>query len=705
MYSNGFVGWSGGGVVEQVADEPVVAAAVDWSAVAGAVPGAASFGAVSAACPAGLSPAQLPDLIVATDRLISHLQAVQVAAVAEFSLPGRSGSMQKLIDALEDKTGLTTRADGSTDDFAVQCLIVERARSMAAAEVGAALHQSPMGAARRVADAVELAQELPATLASLRTGRIDLPRARTIAARTADLTPDLRARVEAAVLPLAQSRTPGQLVPMIDRRVIAADPSASRKRAIAARRDRFVDHCPSVDGMGMIRAHLPAEGAVSVYDLLDRIARATAGTDDRPIAARRADALVDVCTQLLTDGYVHVGDGRQPDCSAQTTPPSPANGTAGTTGAGSGESASASEKGPLATGPTPVTSTPAPTAEPVASAAGGSRVRLSKVSTQQGRGAHFNLTMSLAAFTRFNTDPAELTGHGMIPAHIALAMQKSIRSLAVIITDTHGHAMAVGGTTYLPSQLIRDQVIAAAGTCRFPSCRISARSADLDHRESFNHTDPARGGRTTAAGLDPQCRHHHVIKTFTDWVPVRDPADGLSMNWTSPTDHRYLDHPKEHALPEQEHATPQPPAADTADASDPDAPTPCTCTCGHGHPSDLTGGSTAQIQAEQTVLLIARQQQRDLDAEELAEKQQLFLGNRPKFIHYIGPTSRPWPEDDRTDEEFNAEVQAYIATCESFEEFKADQLKVTRRIYPLLHAVQRADDYQRAHPDPNEPPF
>ncbi|QNK80211.1 hypothetical protein [Nakamurella sp. PAMC28650] len=80
--------------MEQVADEPVVAAAVDWSAVAGAVPGAASFGAVSAACPAGLSPAQLPDLIVATDRLISHLQAVQVAAVAEFSLPGRSGSMQ-----------------------------------------------------------------------------------------------------------------------------------------------------------------------------------------------------------------------------------------------------------------------------------------------------------------------------------------------------------------------------------------------------------------------------------------------------------------------------------------------------------------------------------------------------------------------------------------------------------------------------------
>jgi hypothetical protein len=144
--------------VMQVASEPderepdaaVPDAAVpSWPVVVSLLPGIESFGVVSAACPAELTPADLPDLIVAADRLISHLQAVQVTAVAEFSLPGRSGSMGQLIDGLVDKTGLADRGDGTFDAFSMHCLIQERAQSMAAAEIGAALHQSPHGAARR----------------------------------------------------------------------------------------------------------------------------------------------------------------------------------------------------------------------------------------------------------------------------------------------------------------------------------------------------------------------------------------------------------------------------------------------------------------------------------------------------------------------------------------------------------------------------
>lgn len=685
------------GVVSQVTEVAVDAAPL-WSAVSSWVPAAESFAAVTRACPAGLSPSELPDLIVATDRLISHLQALQVAAVAEFSLPGRSRNIQKLIDGLVDHTGLTTRPDGSTDDFAVQCLIVERARSMAAAEIGAALHQSPPGAARRVADAVELVQDLPATLAALRDGRIDLPRARTIAQRTALLTPELRARVEAAVLPLAETRTPGQLTPMIDRRVIAADPAASKKRAVAARRDRFVDHCPSVDGMGMIRAHLPAEGAVSVYDLLDSIARATAGCDDRPIAARRADALVDICTQLLTDGYVQVGDMHRP-----SPEPGPA-GTNTTTNAREGPSGGTPS---TATDPTepeastdfvPTTGAPAEAATAVVPV----RVRLSKVTTHQGRGAHFNLTMSLAAFTQFDQDPAALTGHGIIPAHIALAMDTSIRSLAVIVTDSSGYAAAVGGTAYLPNQLVRDQVIAANTTCRFPSCRIRGGLADLDHRIPYRHADPERGGRTAAHCLDPECRHHHVIRTFTDWTPTRDPADGLTMNWTSPTHHHYRDHPTEHALPESEHTPPN--GASSDHTVDPDAPEVCSCTCGHGNPTE-PGASTARIQTEQTMLLIARKRQQQLEAEELAEQQRLFLAKPPHRVHYIGPTPRPWPKAERSDEEFAAEVQAYIDTFDSYEQYQAANRRITQRLVPGIYAIQMEQEHKRRHPDPDEPPF
>ncbi|MET3805160.1 hypothetical protein ABIB25_002160 [Nakamurella sp. UYEF19] len=297
---------------------PPAAPTPEPAAAPAAVPVADTFEWVTSAVPAALSPSELPDLIVAANRLISHLQAVQIAAVAEFATPGRCGSMTKLIAGLIDHTGLANRPGGLVDPEAMSVLIAERAQDMAAAEISAALHQSPLGAAHRVSAAVELVEELPATLAALKAGRIDLPRARMIAERTANLDPTLRTAVEAKILPLAETRTPGLLRPMIDLRVIQADPTASKKRADKARKDRFVDHTPSVDGMGMIRAHLTAEGAVAVFDLLDRIAKATVGMDERGIAACRADALVDMCLQILANGFVDLRDTCTPEDSTES---------------------------------------------------------------------------------------------------------------------------------------------------------------------------------------------------------------------------------------------------------------------------------------------------------------------------------------------------------------------------------------------------
>jgi hypothetical protein len=206
----------------------------------------------------------LPDLIVSVDRLISLLQAVQMSAVAEFARPGRAGSIDRLVEALTDKAGFAMNPDGTLDAERLACLVEEQARVMAGAQIAAALHQSPVGASRRVDAALEIVDELPETLSALRDGLIDVPRARVIAERTQNLSPEARRAVQCAVLPLAQSRTPGQLIPMIDRRVIAKDPAAAWKRCERARRDRFVEHTPGVDGMGTIRAHLPAEGGERV---------------------------------------------------------------------------------------------------------------------------------------------------------------------------------------------------------------------------------------------------------------------------------------------------------------------------------------------------------------------------------------------------------------------------------------------------------
>ncbi|MET3807832.1 hypothetical protein ABIB25_004859 [Nakamurella sp. UYEF19] len=220
--------------------------------------------------------------------------------------------------------------------------------------------------------------------------------------------------------------------------------------------------------------------------------------------------------------------------------------------------------------------------------------------------------MSLAAFTEFNQDPAELTGHGFLPAHLALAMKTSIRTLAVIVVNEQGQAMAVGSTapvpTYIPTQTVTDQVLTAAGTCRFPSCRIPGPLCDLDHRESFDHEHPERGGQTDAKSLDPLSRHHHFLKTFTDWTATRSPDDGLTMLWTSPTGHHYVDHPKEFAIPDHERPDPadENSPQETTVGSDADTDDHDCCPCARPSPVILDGGSTAQSHAEQTKILIAR---------------------------------------------------------------------------------------------------
>ena len=276
---------------------------VSWSGAASASPDCDAFAAVSTASAEDLPGRDLVDVIVTADKLIGHLQAAQLTAIAAFSRPGRAAPLDSMLDALRDQLG---PMDGSRDPAAVAAHLHDLGRDLAAAEIAAALRQSPIGAAARVALAVEPVEDMPASLAALSDGRIDIARARTIAERTRLLPADDRHRVEAAVLPLAETRTPGQLNPMIDRRVIAVDPAAAHKRCIGARRNRSVDHHPAPDGMGDIRAHLPAEAALDVYHLLDQLAAATAGLDDRPATARRADALTDLCTALLTGGHVDV---------------------------------------------------------------------------------------------------------------------------------------------------------------------------------------------------------------------------------------------------------------------------------------------------------------------------------------------------------------------------------------------------------------
>ena len=258
--------------------------------------------------PTALSGAELVDAIVASEKAMSLLAARQMGLLTEFARPGRAGDVSEIVAELMDKGGQGRGPDGQIDLDTVETLVQERAASLAAAEVAAALQISPITAGSRVRKAQDLCDGLPATVDALASGRIDRGRAWLIAERTAPLTPSLREAVQERILPIAEDRSAGNLRSLLDRAVIAADPRAAENRERKAKHDRELVLRSLPDGMASVRANAPAAAAMSIFTLADLLADRTGTDDDRPVAARRVDAWHDIADQLLTHGYVDLTD-------------------------------------------------------------------------------------------------------------------------------------------------------------------------------------------------------------------------------------------------------------------------------------------------------------------------------------------------------------------------------------------------------------
>jgi len=240
-----------------------------WSALAAGTGCPESLSAVAQVNPGALSGAELVDAIVASEKAMSLLAARQMGLLTEFARPGRAGDVTELVAELMDKGGQGRGPDGEIDLDTVETLVQERAASLAAAEVAAALQISPITAGSRVRKAQDLCDGLPATVNALADGRIDRGRAWLIAERTAPLSPSLREAVQERILPIAEDRSAGNLRSLLDRAVIAADPHAAENRERKAKRDRELVLRSLPDGMASVRANAPAEAAMSIFTLAD----------------------------------------------------------------------------------------------------------------------------------------------------------------------------------------------------------------------------------------------------------------------------------------------------------------------------------------------------------------------------------------------------------------------------------------------------
>ncbi len=196
-------------------------------------------------------------------------------------------------------------ADGPTPDG---CPGSDRpvGAGFAAEEIAAELHLSPAAAAVQLELAVTAVSRLPATLAALDTGDIDLGRLRATVEATAALSDEQAAAVEAKVLARGGRASHSLFRQALRRAVLAADPDGARRRQVQARRDRQVRVRPVEDGMAELWALLPAADAQAAYQRLDTLARRAASSEDSRV--------VDVGRRFPAPGLARLVHARDRTC-------------------------------------------------------------------------------------------------------------------------------------------------------------------------------------------------------------------------------------------------------------------------------------------------------------------------------------------------------------------------------------------------------
>jgi hypothetical protein len=325
-------------------------------------------------------------------------------------------------------------------------------------EITAALTLTRPSAARLLGLATAL-DRLPLTRASLAAGHLDERRAAVIADELIGLDDDHAAAVEALVIEKAATQTTGQLRPAVRRAVIAADPSAAKRRKEEALKDARVETSTEHSGTAsMAGRDLPPAEVLAADRNLTALAR-----------EMKKAGIAGTMDLLRARAYLHLLSGQPAE--TLLVPPAPVTSTRGPGAPGPGS------PGPGATGTSgPDAPDPghpadnAPAGRPANDGARDPRDSTSRDSTSRdstsGPGATgpggpglglgpltlhgtVNLTMPLVTWLGWSQAPGQVPGFGALDADDSRAIATMLATdpatqWCVTLTDPAGRPVAHG---------------------------------------------------------------------------------------------------------------------------------------------------------------------------------------------------------------------------------------------------------------------
>jgi hypothetical protein len=139
-----------------------------------------------------------------------------------------------------------------------------------------------------------------------------------------------------------------------------------------------------------------------------------------------------------------------------------------------------------------------------------------------------------------NTKPADMAGHGIIPAWLANEIAHGANTtLRRLITDPDtGQIISAGRTTYRPPAALARLAHTRDRECRSPHCHRPAQHCELDHVRDW-----AKHGTTGETNLTALCKRHHRLKDEPGWRHKVDPNSGR-LTITTPAGASYTTDPE-----------------------------------------------------------------------------------------------------------------------------------------------------------------